>query len=312
MYTLRRLSLLFLVLLAAGCGSRPVQVPPAVSQTRTDMSNAMVAYSDSRYAEARNFFGRALMQYRSVDDLNGEAEVLIDMADCALLQGDVPAARDYLAEARALVTDHKPLATLAPRVTLLDAYADLQTPDPAGAASKLDSLLNDATTPVDVHGAALFARTQAAFDLKADDAGQWLAKLSQMVGNSKDDLTGARLERLQAKAETDPAKAEALYADALSRYQTAYYRPGIAAAHEEWGGLLLSHSDWSGARDHLRRALQVRLWMYDSSDSLRVLDELAQADQALGDVDAAKQDAALAQYLKDGGDPSQPLPPTKP
>ena len=311
MDTLRRLPLPLLALLVAGCGSRPVQVPPAVTQTRTYMANAMLAYSDSRYAEARNFFGRALMQYRSVDDLNGEAEVLIDMADCALLQGDVPAARDYLAEAGSLVTDHKSLTALAPRLTLLDAYADLQTPDPAGAAARLDALLDDAAIPADVHSAALFARTQAAFDLKASDAGLWLVKLNQAVGGSKDDLTTARLERLQAKAETEPAKAEALYADALARYQTAYYRPGIAAAHEEWGSLLLTHTDWRGARDHLRRALQVRLWMYDSSDSLRILGELAQADQALGDADAAKQDAALAQYLKDGGDPSQPLPPEK-
>ncbi|HLW73638.1 MAG TPA: tetratricopeptide repeat protein [Gammaproteobacteria bacterium] len=308
---MRRTVPLFLALAAAGCGSRPVQVPATVTQTGTYMSNAMLAYSDNRYVEARTFFGRALMQYRSLDDLNGEAETLIDMADCALLQGDVPAARDYLAEAHSLVTDHKPLAALASRVTLLDAYADLQTPDPAAAAAKLDGLLNDATTPADVHSAALFARTQAAFDLKADDTGQWLAKLNQAVGQAKDDLTAARLERLQAKAETEPTKAEALYADALAHYQTAYYRPGIAAAHEEWGGLLLSHADWSGARDHLRRALQVRLWMYDSSDSLRMLDELAQADQALGDADAAKQDAALAKYLKDGGDPSQSLPPSK-
>ncbi|MGE5624678.1 MAG: tetratricopeptide repeat protein [Bacillota bacterium] len=299
-------------LLVAGCGSRPVQPPAPVTATSTFMANAMTAYQDNRYVEARAFFGRALVLYRSVDELNGQAEALIDMADCALLQGDVPAARANLAEVRSLATDHKFLAPLLPRVTLLDAYADLQAPDPAAASAKLDGILNDPAAPAEVKSAALFARTQAAFDQKAGDAAQWLAKLNAAETGSKDPLTAARLERLQAKAESDAIKASALYADALSRYQAAYYRPGIAATHEEWGGLLLARADWPGARDHLYRALQARLWMYDSADSLRDLQGLSQADQALGNADAAKQDAALAQYLKDGGDPSQPLPPAKP
>ena len=308
---MRRALLTSLALLLAGCGSRPVQPPAAVSSTNTFMANAMTAYQDNRYVEARTFFGRALVLYRSVDDLDGQAQTLIDMADCALKEGDVPAARDNLAEARSLAADHPALATFLPRITLQDSYADLQAPDPSAAAAKLDGLLNDAATPADVKSAALFARTQAAYDLTADDAGQWLAKLTAAEGGSKDPLSTARLERLQAKAESDAAKAAALYADALARYQTAYYRPGIAATHEEWGSLLLSHSDWQGAHDHLHRALQARLWMYDSSDSLRDLQGLAQADQALGNADAAKQDAVLAQYLKDGGDPSQPPAPTQ-
>jgi hypothetical protein len=97
----------------------------------------------------------------------------------------------------------------------------------------------------------------------------------------------------------------ALYADALARYQSAYYRPGIAATHEEWADLLLSEKDWAGARDHLRRALNVRLWMYDSGHSIRILDKLASADRALGDDAAVKQDGELSDYLKDGGDPGK-------
>ena len=309
---MRRLTALLLVSLAAGCGSRPVQTPAAVTSTHGFMTNAMVAYQDNRYVEARNFFGRALMEYRSVDDLGGETQMLIDLADCALLQGDVGAARGYLTEARGLIDAHAELAGLKPRVTLLDAYGDLEDTDPAAAAAKLEGLLDAAATPAEVKSAALFARTQAAYDSKADNAAQWLARLVQAQNGSKDPLTVARLERLQAKAESDPVKATALYTDALGRYQASYYRPGIAATHEEWGGLLLTHGDAAGGRDHLRRALQVRLWMYDAGDSLRILERLSQADQTLGDAAAAKQDAALAQYLKDGGDPSQPITSAKP
>lgn len=287
----------------AACGSVPKQPPATVKNSSASMTNAMLAYNDNRYAEARTFFGRALMEYRSVDDLAGQGNALVDLADSALQQGDVPAAREYLAEAQTLVDQHQ-LAALAPRLALLGAYADLQAGDAQGAATRLDTLMNDAGTPADVRSAALFARTQAAFDQKAADSAQWLAKLSAAAGADKDPLAAARLARLQALA-ADSAKAAALYGSALSQYQAAYYRPGIAATHEEWADLLLAQKDWVGARDHLHRALSVRLWMYDSSRSMRVLDKLATADKALGDDAAVKQDGELSQYLQDGGDPSQ-------
>src|SRR5579859_7891879 len=284
------------------CGSAPPPVPQTVANTRTFMAEAMADYNDNRYAEARAFFGRAYAQYRSVDVLQGQADTLEELADAALLQGDVAAARGNLKDAHGLVDSHAMLAALRARLTLLDAYADLQSGDPTAAAGHLDPLLAPNGAPADVARAALFARTQAAFDAKAPNAGQWLAKLGKPTDSP---LDAARLERLQALAEPEAAKAGALYADSLQRYQTAFYRPGIAAVHEEWGARLMAQQDWAGARDHLQRALQVRLWMYDASHSMRILGELASVDQALGDATAAKQDADMAQYLKDGGDPSK-------
>ena len=289
------------VLLAA-CGSAPPPVPATETNTRNFMAEAMAAYNDNRYAEARGFFGRAYMQYRSVDDLKGQADALVDLADSALLQGDVAAARSNLNDAHALTAGHPDLAALEPRLVLMDAYADLQSADPVSAANKLDGLLATPGLPGGLQRAALFARAQAAFDAKAPDAGRWLAKLGKP---GADPLDAARLERLEALAEPDATKAAALYADALSRYQSAYYRPGIAAVNEEWGARLLAQQDWKAARDHLQRALHVRLWMYDASHSVHILDELAVADQALGDAAAAKQDAEWAEYLKGGGDPSK-------
>jgi tetratricopeptide (TPR) repeat protein len=295
-----RLAVLYALAAAlAGCGSKPVIPPATVSNSHNFMASGMQAYQDNRYAEARNFFGRAFMEYRSVDDQEHEAHALTDLADAALQQGDVTAARENLSQAHAILDAH-PVAGLLARLTLLDAYADLQAQDPAAAATALDGLLNDAATPADVRRAALFARTQAAYDAKSTDAAQWLAKLGAPQG----DLEQARLARLQALG-ADPVQAANLYADALKRYQTAYYRPGIAATHEEWGGLLLSQQQWKDARDHLQRALDIRLWMYDASHSVRILDGLQKADTALGDADAAKRDQQYSDYLKNGGDPSK-------
>jgi tetratricopeptide (TPR) repeat protein len=279
----------------AACGSKPVVPPPVVSNSQTFMASGMAAYDDNRYTEARSYFGRAFMEYRSVDDQEHEADALTDLADAGLQQGDVTSARDQIKQAHAVLTSH-PLPEVAARLTLLDAYADLLDKDPTDAATTLDGLLNDAAAPADIKRAALFARTQAAFDAKSVDAPQWLAKL----GNPQGDLEQARLDRLQALANS--AKAPALYAGALQQYQTAYFRPGIAATHEEWGTLLMSQQDWKGARDHLQRALDVRLWMNDATRSARIFDALQQVDTALGDSATAAQDAKWSDYLKNGGD----------
>jgi tetratricopeptide (TPR) repeat protein len=278
-----------------------VQPPTTVSNSQTFMASGMAAYNDNRYTEARSYFGRAFMEYRSVDDQEHEADALTDLADAGLQQGDSSAARDQLRQARAVLASH-PLPEVAARLTLLEAYADALDKDPGSAITALDGLLGDTSAPADIKRAALFARTQAAFDAKAADAPQWLAK----IGAPQGDLEQARLDRLQALA--DSAKAPALYADALQRYQAAYYRPGIAAAHEEWGALLMSQQDWKGARDHLQRALDIRLWMNDATRAARSFDALQQVDTALGDSATAAQDAKWSDYLKHGGDASK-MPP---
>ena len=287
----------------AACGSPPPPVAATVTASSNAMSGGMQAYAADQYAEARVFFGRALAEYQGNDNRQGQTEVLLDLADCALQQGDFTAARDYLKTARRVASEDRMAALLA-RVTLYDAYADLQSQDAADAAGVLDGLLEDKAMPADLREPALFARTQAAFDLKAPDAGQWLAKIPA----SNDPRNQARLQRLEAlaaRAANEDAKALSLYASALAGYQAAYYRPGIAATHEEWADVLLAQQAWTGARSHLQRALKVRLSMYDATHSVRILESLQKADTALGDTAAAKQDAEWADYLRNGGDPAQ-------
>ncbi len=301
---------LLVLMLLAGCGSRPVHQPAVVVNSNADMALGMRAYQDDNYSEASNYFSRALAQYRSVDARSGELYALIDLADSALGQGDYLAARSYLA-ATDTISDAGNYPGLESHISLLQSYADMQAGDNQRAAKQLDALLAETNLAADIRKAALFARTQVAFDLKSPDTSAWMNKLGNSLDSSPDTLSKARfqrLEALQALSGGDSRKAADLYTSALDAYRGIYYRPGIAATLEEWAGLSMQQRDWADARERLQRALQVRLSMDDRSHSIRDLDKLAQVNTTLGDSEAASRASQLADYLRNGGDPAQ-LPP---
>ncbi len=294
-------------MLLTSCGSRPARQPAVVVNSNANMALGMRAYQDDNYSEARNYFSRALAQYLSVDDRAGQLDALVDLADSALGQGESAAARVYLSEADPIVADGNHSGFEA-HITLLNAYTDMQAGDNQLAAERLDALLNDRYTPADIRRAALFARTQTAYDLKSADATAWLVKLGTALGSTPDALSQARYQRLQAlaaQAHGDSQKAVALYVQALDTYRGSYYRPGIAATLEEWAGLSMRQQDWATARQQLQRALDVRLSMNDRTHSINDLENLVHTETTLGDTSAAQQYSQLADYLKTGGDPAQ-------
>ncbi|MGH8371218.1 MAG: hypothetical protein ACRETO_00620 [Gammaproteobacteria bacterium] len=281
--------------------------PAVVTNSGDAMSLGMQAYADNRYLEARGYFERALVQYRSVDNLEGQLDALVDLADSALGQGEYAAARTYLANADSALVNGK-FAIIAKHVALLNAYADMQAGDNAQASTRLDKLLADPGTSTDIQQAALFGRTQVAFDLNAADTDQWLDKLGAALGKNPAAISSARYQRLQALAARkhgDIQQATTLYQSALNSYRSSYYRPGIAATLEEWADLSMAQNDWVGAHDRLHRALDIRLWMYDRTHSEKDFEKLSQTDAKLGNDAASKQDLQLADYLKNGGNPGQ-------
>jgi tetratricopeptide (TPR) repeat protein len=304
--TVRLFGLLLLTALLAACGSKPISQPAVLTNSRDAMSLGMQAYDDNRYLEARGYFERALVQYRSVDNLDGQLDALVDLADSALGQGEYPSARIYLADADGILAEGDFVA-IAPHVTLLHAYADMQAGDHAQAAARLDKLLADPGVSADIHQAALFARTQTAFDLGAADTDQWLVWLVRLgkTPNATGNPRYLRLQALAALQRGDTQQAVHLYRSSLDDYRNMYYRPGIAATLEEWANLSITQNDWADAHDRLHRALQIRLWMYDRTHSVKDLETLSQVDAKLGNAVASKQDVQLADYLKNGGDPGQ-------
>lgn len=295
------------VLLLSACGSRPAPQPATVSNSRDAMTLGMQAYMDDRYLEARNEFERALVEYRSVDNAEGQLDALVDLANSALGQGEYQSARTYLTSADTLLAKGK-FSVIAAHVSLLHAYADMQAGDNHAALTRLDTLLNTSGIPDDVMQSALFARTQVAFDLNAGDSAQWLARLGSSLGKHANALADARYQRLQAldaRKQGDVQKAAVLYENALQGYRGVYYRPGIAATLEELADMSAAGKQWGHARDRLRRALDIRLWLYDRNHAAKDLEKLAEADTGLGNAAAARQDRTLAGYLMHGGSPVQ-------
>lgn len=294
-------------ILLVACGSKPVPQPAAVTHSQDAMTLGMQAYADDRYIEARGYFERALVEFRSVDNLEGQLDALVDLADSALGQGEYAAAREYLAQADSILAGGQ-VQTIAAHVALLQAYADLQAGNTTQAVARLDKLLADPDIPDNVTRSALFARTQAAFDAGSSDTDQWLDKLGAAVKGHPDPLVNARYLRLQALAAQhrgDMKQAAANYQSALQEYRNSYYRPGIAATLEESAALSSTMNDWPSAHDRLRRALEIRLWMYDRTHSEKDLEKLSQVDAKLGNDAASKQDLKLADYLRNGGNPAQ-------
>lgn len=304
---IERLTIVLLTLaFLAGCGSRPVRQPQIVVDTHSNLILGMQAYRNSNCMEARNFFSRALGEYRSVDDAGGELNALIDLADSALCQGDYAAAHIYLQEA-GTITAHTRFAIREARIALLDTYVNLEAGHYHRAAKGLDGLLTNPATPADVRQAALFGRTQAAFDLNSADAGRWLDKLSISLGHHAGARSTARYQRLQARAAQvrgDTEQAVTLYRSALTIYHKAYDRTGIASTLEAWSTVLMTQGHWGAARARLRRALTVRLSMYDRTHAIADLERLSMVDTRLGDAAAVARAAQLATYLKRGGNPA--------
>ncbi|HET7651349.1 MAG TPA: hypothetical protein VFL15_11690 [Gammaproteobacteria bacterium] len=301
-------------LMLAACGSRPTPQPATITSSRDAMTLGMQAYMDDRYLEARNYFERALVEYRSVDNAEGQLDALVDLADSALGQGEYQAARTYLRNADSLLVKGN-YSVIAAHVSLLHAYADMQAGDDNAALTRLDTLLNTSNTPDNVTQSALFARTQVAFDLDAADSAQWLGKLGSSLDKRGGALVESRYQRLQALAarkQGDVKHAAALYENALQGYRDVYYRPGIAATLEEWAGMSAAGQQWASARDRLRRALDIRLWLYDRNHAEKDLEKLAEVDAKLGNAAAAAQDRKLAGYLMGGGNPAQMPDPLQP
>ncbi len=257
------------VIALAACSGSPERPPPPepLADARAMHELAAEAFDAGRYRDAIAGFRDAERRFLSVDDPHGIAVAAISQAEIQLLLGENDDASRSLQRARTAAS-RTGNSRLRERAQLLQARLAMNG-DTATARQILNGL-SATTTPSIAAQVRLLScelemrrgETECAAGLVADDA-----------------RTAARIAHLQARAALDRGDEDAaglLLERALTNYRALAFRPGIAAVHEAKAALARRSGNHESAREHLERALYLRLWIRDRVHSAEVLAQLAE------------------------------------
>lgn len=290
--------IVFLVLMGLGGCVSPAaveksQVPahPGQQLLAAGVRNFMVG----DYSTAMQFFRKALIVGRGVDDIKGMALAEINMAETALGMGDIPQAREHLLEVQRMV-EHDDLQGVSPRLEIISASISIREGRADEAIAELAPYLSDTNGAHDDYGcseeirlAALSSRAELAV-VAADrqQARYWIKRYRQALDGMKSDEKRyqARLLRFEAcLAHWDKNRRERdlILRRALEIYRADTARPGISALLVEWGRYLMDDADRVGARDRFDRAFFVRVEMRDRYGCQQILAMLEALDIGAGD-----------------------------
>jgi len=283
---MRRLPLIILLLLA-GCGGGPVTQPPppSVLEAREMHRQALDAYQSGRYPAALAMFEEAEKLFRSIDDPHGIASAALSQAELYLLYGRHEDAARAAGRARNAI-DRGSGTQLQPQLALVEARLRIPE-DPTVARAALREL------------AALPGRTGALAALIECDLAMQAGDECLPRPIEGDPLLQARLYQLQGGASFRAGRNEEglrrLQA-ALSIYRSEGYRPGLASVHEALAEARLQQGAEDEARQHLERALYLRLWINDAVHARRVLERL---EPLASDAELAERYATWRASLHD-------------
>lgn len=247
--------LLIAAALASGCAHRPER-NAVVARAETSVQRAAQAYAKGDLAGARNGYGTALSLYESVADTEGRARTLLSLARVTAQAGK---AKEALAMVETVLTEPAPLS---PAVRIMAhgraAGLALAAGDPAAARGHLDRAL-----PLCAGACAEYAALTVL-----------QARVSLALGQAAEALVLA--DRAMALAAAAPAKAErasALRVRCQALAALGKFQESAAAAAE---------------------ALKLDQERGLSEAVVQDLHLLAQAHQALGDMDGAQRYQTLA------------------
>ena len=309
-----RLALIATLLLLAACVSTPDRRPRDLIEAEQQLGQGTRAFRNDDYRSAAALFRRALDYYRSVDDAEGQARALINLAETALAVDDRHAAHQHLA-ALTRLSPRLPQTGLAPRIGLLEARLALREGRADEATRLLDGLLarlpEDRRRPEDpLYQALLLRRAEAALagptPADAEPRLQPLLPLADR-GRLAPEMQ-ARLLRLQAELlllEDRPDAACAQLEQALAVARQSRRRPAIAAALEALAAQSRHQGRLREAAELLERALPVRSRLLDQAALRRDLESLLALYRELGDGEAERRiQATLARLPAQG--PARP------
>lgn len=288
---MQKLLIIIAIATLFACSSSPERkpLPEPVSDARDAHELAIDAFNAGRYRDAIAGFHRAERRFLSLDDPHGVAAAAISQAEILLLLGENDDAAKSLQRAKVAIA-HTGNKALSERAQLMEARLAMEN-EPS-TARKLLNTLSDAMTPSVVAQVRLLScelemrqgETNCATNLAADGLAMT-----------------ARIAHLQARAALQRGDLEAASVQlesALDIYRSLAFRPGIAAVHESSGDLAMQTDKREVAKEHLERALYLRLWIRDRVHAAEVLTRLAE----LGDNNELYQRWRTA-LLDESGEP---------
>ncbi len=261
----------------AGCASNePLDTRPAlIKEADTLISKGVGYYNLEDYAKATSFFYRALHSYRAIDNPKGIASSCINMAKTRLAQGDINAATVWL-DAAQNVIDNNELVPLEPRVTIIRSSIAIENNQLDDAKDLLKPFVeaDPKSVDADTRRAATQNRTRIAF-MENIDASVWTDRYAA-VADVDNPLHQARLERFKAALAQDTIEADRHFAAALDLYREHAHRPGIAATLSEWAEVDIQREAFASAEGKFSRALFIWASMLDASETVHILEQLAE------------------------------------
>jgi predicted small lipoprotein YifL len=292
-----------LAFLLAGCGSNKPPPPEAVAAPLDALRLGLQSYDDAQFVAATQLFGKALVQYRSVDDSRGQVIALLNLADVALVLGEHARAGAHLAEA-ARIVERDRLPGFGAQLSLMQCQALAQAGDAAAAKPRCDAVLALPDLNAKVALGAQLELAKLSMAAEGAAAETWAAlrpPLAKAVAADERPNSQARLLRLDADAARRAGALDDAYAKlgaALAIYQAGLYRPGIAATHEEMAVVARAQERDAAARDHYQRAMTIRFYMSDRVHGAEVLEGLLVLEESVGDLERAEKLREMLDYLR--------------
>jgi tetratricopeptide (TPR) repeat protein len=283
-------------LAGAGCsGPLPPPVPPAKEKAAAWNRRGLAAEARGDRDEALAAFGEALKLRRSVEDADGAAVALVNLARIHRLQGDLPLAKERIDAAGLLLP---PDSSLFTETAFEKAKIGLASGDlPAAkewAAKAVDSEKGDASGRM----MNLLARVLL-LEGKGDEAlgrAETALAANRKAGARGEEANSLRLLGDIAAARRDGTKAGDLYAAALSIDKDLAESRKIAADLRALGAVAAAGGDTGGALAFYARAYDVSLNGDDPRGAAAALLVMARLYEKTGAADKAK--AAMTEREK--------------
>ncbi len=290
-------------LLLTACVTAPEQSAQSDNDGLRYLAQGVESFANDRYVVAAERFNDALAYFRSIDHPSGTIDSHINLIETALRVGHFPAAEQHLDRARQIATAEG-LDHYQSRLDLLAAKRIADQGELTQAIAFLTPHVDNERLSSSERIAIVTLRTDLAIQADANDANDWLTRLAKMLDAKTAPANAtARLSRLRgdyALAHADLASAERHYRAALRQFRATETRPDIATTLEHWAELAVKQQDHADARDRLRRALYIRLWLLNRPAIASDLQALLNITTQLDRQDETQTARAFLEQLQHG------------